>query len=83
MAGNGHNGYAGLPAILLAGAFLLPLLSRAVERLSWPVEFRVLIPLVLGGLVLAVVGPWRLGRLEADGSKQDESMLVGIDDVEA
>lgn len=82
MARNRRNGYAGLPAILLAGAFLLPLLSRAVEWLRWPGEFRVLIPLLLGVFVLAAATPWRPGRLRASGSKQDESMLAGVDDIE-
>ena len=44
-----------MPALLVAGAFTLPLLTRAVEWLGLPREMRIALPLLLGVAALAGV----------------------------
>ena len=44
-----------MPALLVAGAFTLPLLGRAVEWLGLPREMRIALPLLLGVAALAGV----------------------------
>jgi hypothetical protein len=51
-----------LPALLAAGAFLLPLLSRAVEWLGLSREFRIALPLALAAAALVGVEQTRRGR---------------------
>jgi hypothetical protein len=42
-----------LPALLVAGAFVLPLLTRTVEWLGLPRPLRIAVPLALGVAALA------------------------------
>ncbi|MEX2535376.1 MAG: hypothetical protein WD273_07200 [Trueperaceae bacterium] len=54
-----RNGYAGLPALLVASAFSLPLVSKVVTWLGLPREMRIALPLLLGVVALAGVGQSR------------------------
>lgn len=44
-----------MPALLVAGAFSLPLVSKVVEWLGLPREMRIALPLLLGVAALAGV----------------------------
>lgn len=56
-----------MPAVLLAGAFVLPLLARAVDWLGLPREFHLALPLILGVAALALLEQFRrTAALNAD-----------------
>lgn len=58
-----------MPALLVAGAFVLPLLSRTVEWFGLPRELRIVLPLVLGAVALAGLEQFR----RSVGSDVDQS----------
>lgn len=79
MSRNRRNGYAGLPALLAAGAFVLPLLGRTVEWLGLPGEVRVALPLLLGLVAIAGIGQSRRAML-SDATAPDEQSRPGRGD---
>lgn len=48
-----------MPALLVAGAFVLPLLSRAADWFGLPRELRIVLPLVLVAAALAGIEQYR------------------------
>jgi hypothetical protein len=61
-----------LPALLVAGAFALPLVTRTVEWLGLPRELRVALPLLIGVAALAGVEQSRRSAAN-DLDVQDEA----------
>jgi hypothetical protein len=71
-----------LPALLVAGAFALPLVTRTVEWLGLPRELRVALPLLLG--VAALAGVEQSRRSAADDLEaQDEAGQATVGKVKA